>query len=38
MNVVLIMAKEGSLGLPGKNIWKIQDRTLLEWTILDAQR
>jgi CMP-N-acetylneuraminic acid synthetase len=38
MNVVLILAKEGSLGLPGKNIWRIQERTLLEWTIIDAQR
>ena len=37
MNVVLIMAKEGSLGLPGKNIWKIKERTLLGWTILDAR-
>ncbi len=38
MNVVLIMAKEGSLGLPGKNIWKIKDRTLLGWTIADARK
>lgn len=38
MNAVLIMAKEGSLGLPGKNIWKIKDRTLLGWTIRDAKR
>lgn len=38
MNVVLIMAKEGSLGLPGKNIWKIKKRTLLGWTIYDAKR
>jgi CMP-N-acetylneuraminic acid synthetase len=30
------MAKEGSIGLPGKNIWKIKDRTLLGWTIQDA--
>ena len=37
MNVVLIMAKEGSLGLPGKNIWKIKERTLLGWTISDAK-
>ncbi|MDO8581183.1 MAG: hypothetical protein Q7S13_06860 [Candidatus Omnitrophota bacterium] len=37
MNVVLILAKEGSLGLPGKNIWKIQERTLLEWTIVEAK-
>ncbi len=38
MNTVLIMAKEGSLGLPGKNIWRIKGRTLLGWTIYDAQR
>ena len=38
MNVVLIMAKEGSLGLPGKNIRKIEGRSLLEWTILDAKK
>ncbi len=38
MNVVLIMAKEGSLGLPGKNIWKIKERTLLGWTIADAKK
>src|SRR3989338_2625701 len=38
MNIVLIMAKEGSIGLPGKNIWKIKDRTLLGWAILDAQK
>ncbi len=38
MNVVLIMAKEGSFGLPGKNIWKIKGRSLLEWTILDAKK
>lgn len=38
MNIVLIMAKEGSLGLPGKNIWKLGDRTLLGWTIADAKR
>ncbi len=37
MNVVLILAKEGSLGLPGKNIWKIKGRSLLEWTIKDAK-
>jgi len=37
MNVVLIMAKEGSIGLPGKNIWGIEGRSLLGWTILDAQ-
>ena len=37
MNAVLIMAKEGSLGLPGKNIWKIKGRSLLEWTINDAK-
>lgn len=37
MNVTLILAKEGSLGLPGKNIWKIKDRTLLEWTVDDAR-
>lgn len=38
MNSVLILAKEGSIGLPGKNIWKIKDRTLLEWTIEDARK
>ena len=38
MNIALIMAKEGSIGLPGKNIWKIKDRTLLNWTILEARR
>ncbi len=39
MNVVLIMAKEGSLGLPGKNIWKIKEKgTLLEWTISDGRQ
>ena len=37
MNIVLIMAKEGSFGLPGKNIWKIKDRTLLGWTITEAK-
>jgi CMP-N-acetylneuraminic acid synthetase len=37
MNVTLILAKEGSLGLPGKNIWKIKNRTLLEWTVDDAR-
>lgn len=38
MNIVLIMAKEGSIGLPGKNIWKIQNRSLLEWAIDDAKK
>lgn len=38
MNIVLILSKEGSIGLPGKNIWKIKDRNLLEWTILDARK
>lgn len=37
MNIALILAKEGSIGLPGKNIWKIKDRTLLEWTIGQAK-
>jgi len=37
VNIVLIMAKEGSIALPGKNIWKIKGKTLLEWTIADAQ-
>lgn len=37
-NIVLIMAKEGSLGLPGKNTWKIQDKTLLSWAVEDAKR
>ncbi len=37
MNAVLILAKEGSIGLPGKNIWKIKDRRLLEWLIVDAK-
>lgn len=37
MNACLILAKEGSLGLPGKNIWKIKERTLLEWTVDDAR-
>ena len=37
MNIVLVMAKEGSLGLPGKNIWKIKDRTLLSLAITDAK-
>jgi CMP-N-acetylneuraminic acid synthetase len=32
------MAKEGSIGLPGKNTWKIKDRTLLGWTIEDAKK
>jgi len=36
-NIVLIMAKEGSLGLPGKNIWKIKGRSLLQWTIEEAK-
>ena len=38
MNVVLIMAKEGSIGLPDKNIWEIKGRSLLGWTIEDAQK
>lgn len=38
MNVVLIMAKEGSIGLPGKNTWKIKNKTLLSWTIEQAQQ
>ncbi len=38
MNIVLILAKEGSIGLPGKNIWKIKDKALLEWTIEDAKK
>lgn len=38
MNVVLILAKEGSIGLPGKNIWKIKNQTLLSWTINDAKK
>ena len=37
MNVVLILAKEGSVGLPGKNIWKVKDRRLLEWLIIEAK-
>lgn len=37
MNIVLILAKEGSIGLPGKNIWKIKNRTLLGWLIKDAK-
>lgn len=35
---MLILAKEGSIGLPGKNIWKIKNKTLLEWTIDDAKK
>jgi CMP-N-acetylneuraminic acid synthetase len=31
------MAKEGSIGLPGKNIWNIKGMTLLEWAIADAR-
>lgn len=38
MNVVLILAKEGSIGLPGKNIWKVKDMTLLEWAISETKR
>jgi CMP-N-acetylneuraminic acid synthetase len=38
MNIVLIMAKEGSIGLPGKNTWKIKDRSLLGWTIDEAKK
>ncbi|MDD5005739.1 MAG: hypothetical protein PHS93_04470 [Candidatus Omnitrophica bacterium] len=38
MNIILIMAKEGSIGLPGKNIWTIKDKTLLEWTIEDGKK
>lgn len=38
MNSVLILAKEGSIGLPGKNIWKIKGKALLEWTIEEAKR
>lgn len=38
MNVVLVMAKEGSFGLPGKNIWKIKNKTLLGWTIEGAKK
>lgn len=38
MNSVLIMAKEGSLGLPGKNTWKVGNDTLLGRTIKDAHR
>lgn len=38
MNIVLIMAKEGSIGLPDKNTWKIKDKTLLGWTIQDAKK
>lgn len=37
MNIVLILAKEGSIGLPGKNIWKIKDKTLLGWAIEEAK-
>ena len=36
MNIVLIMAKEGSIGLPDKNIWDIKGKTLLGWTIEEA--
>jgi CMP-N-acetylneuraminic acid synthetase len=38
LNAVLILAKEGSIGLPGKNIWKIKGLSLLEWTIQDAKK
>ena len=38
MNIVLIMAKDGSIGLADKNIWKIKDKTLLGWTIEEARR
>ena len=38
MNIVLIMAKEGSIGLPGKNTWEIHGKTLLGWTIEDAKK
>ena len=38
MQIVLIMAKEGSIGLPGKNTWKIKDKTLLSWAIEDAKK
>lgn len=38
MNCVLVMAKEGSIGLPGKNLWKIKSRSLLGWTVDDAKR
>lgn len=37
MNIVLILAKEGSIGLPGKNIWDVKGRTLLGWTIKEAK-
>jgi len=37
LNIVLILAKEGSVGLPGKNIWKIRGRSLLQWTIEEAK-
>lgn len=38
MNVILIMAKEGSIGLPGKNTWKVGSKTLLGWNIEDAKQ
>lgn len=38
MNAVLVLAKEGSIGLPGKNIRKVKDRRLLEWLIVDAKK
>jgi len=38
LNIALILAKEGSIGLPGKNIWKIKNTTLLEWTISHAKK
>ncbi len=38
MNIVLIMAKHGSLGLPGKNIWKVKGKPLLAWTIEEAKQ
>jgi CMP-N-acetylneuraminic acid synthetase len=32
------MAKEGSIGLPGKNIWNVRGKTLLGWAIEEARK
>ncbi|MFT5422879.1 MAG: CMP-N,N'-diacetyllegionaminic acid synthase [Phycisphaerales bacterium] len=34
---VIILARAGSKGVPGKNVTDLADRPCLEWTILDAQ-
>lgn len=38
MNIALILAKKGSIGLPGKNLIVWKGKTLLEHTIIHLKK